>query len=686
MDKFAQKRSLRSKVWESSNLTGKALEAIHSELAEVMDEMRAVDASIREAAGDVKTTIRQAKSGIRTRDYLSAAVAVSTFHERVRFVDHTLKKFVSNFDVKHYKYLLDNLDSSQKEMLFGYDPSAEIKEACEQFDLMTKEAGVLDWVNNVYDVVKDTGSNIVSDKNRARRLMEKRFNVSFLKELKDQTINIVSKSEKMLNVLLSIFSDLESGISRRNPRLYVLKAKEFNKKFSDYHKSYQEYHKKVIVPLKEQQDLINKEQQAQALRDQEEKSRKEHEAYEQSVLQDTERLKKQVQENPYNSTYVELVRDKENKPSVKDNSAEEALNKLEKERGPHNLQLIDNVLEPDETLFKNKKDIAVNPKAPSPLKVKNEKDFDLKEVSPNHDDDDEDEDDEEAIESAPQSKAAHTDFINKLTSFANDQETLSFIRELVNYSEKLENSNVELSSDLLRMASELNTEYKKAGIFDFLKKKDEPTEKEPSKQPELQREVPVKKQKPQDLKEQEENLFKPKYIEIPEGRIDEALTDVEALSRITPDNIRVTFDTAQLLMATFVERLSALKKSDISQFKNSLEKNLVKVLKKATHDGWVVHSSAVPDDFNPYDRYLSVYTRLNLSDIDPEFSGVAKITVNCRFSAKNGSLTIRGVKKYFTIENVKVESDNQDEEEQTTDLFDQFDQFDQDQFDYPDEP
>ena len=216
MDKLAQKRSLRSKIWENVNLTGRALEGLHPEFKELMLNIRKTDKAIRESADDVKPAIRYARSALRQRDYLNAAHFVTAFHQRLRYVAYHLNKFLQNVDVDHFNYLLKNFKNRHKDQIFEYDPNAEIKEACREFDALTKEAGVYDWLKDkalhVYDYTTDTASNLITNKGRSRRLMEKRFNIGFMKDLKQETTNMVEETVAMLKHLLRAFDELETGV------------------------------------------------------------------------------------------------------------------------------------------------------------------------------------------------------------------------------------------------------------------------------------------------------------------------------------------------------------------------------------------------------------------------------------------------------------------------------------------
>ncbi len=265
--KFAQQRSLPSKVLEKVNLPGRALEKWSPEVEEIMDRMRETDEKIREHAGELRNFVRWAKSYTRTRDYLNAALSMTAFHERIRIIADLLNKFVKSIDLKHYKFMLDQFEGTNKDQLFQYDPS-KLAEACAQYDLLIKEAGAYDWAKHKFlDVstyLSDVSRNLLTGKGHARRLMEKRFPSSVIKDMKRETGSMVANSERMLSFLLSIFNELESGVSRRNINRYKKFADLFIRRSNDYHKQFTAYYNKVVLPLKQKSQEIAEEEQAAA--------------------------------------------------------------------------------------------------------------------------------------------------------------------------------------------------------------------------------------------------------------------------------------------------------------------------------------------------------------------------------------------------------------------------------------
>jgi hypothetical protein len=283
MEKLAQERGLLNKLREKTDISGRILESLNSEFASMMEKLRSTDERIRSHAQNVKGNVRAAKSLVARRDYLSAATNISAFHEKCRIISAELQKFIGGVDLKHYKFLLDQFDDEQKQQLFGYNPEQEIKledgEVSNVDDKMImasleKQAA---WFNST-DPLADLANNLTSSRSHAMRALEKRFSISFLKELKGNTNVMVIKSQHFLQALLTIFKKLGTALAKRNVNYYIEAAKIFISKFAAYHQLFVKYYEKSILPLKQQHEKLLQmveEEKARKLEEEAAKQRKE---------------------------------------------------------------------------------------------------------------------------------------------------------------------------------------------------------------------------------------------------------------------------------------------------------------------------------------------------------------------------------------------------------------------------
>lgn len=710
MDKLAQKRSLRSKVWESANLSGKALEGLHSEFGEVMDKMRTTDESIRNVAEDVKPLIRQAKSAARKRDYLNAALAISEFHKRVRHVSFILGNFKKNVNLKHFNYLLDNFDSGNKDQLFNYNPNAELKEACQNFDSLVKEAGWFkDRFHDVVDPASDAISNVVTEKGRAGRLMEKRFSTDFISTLKSTTESMVKESERMLSKLLKAFDKLESGVSRRNIGLYTTTADTFIKDFAPYHNNFVTYNDKVLGPLREHHAEINKkEQEVRAVEQakKEQANAKEQARREQIMAEQAEKERLEVEHarrSPLAGGFPrsfdnagEFKLDMQNKEDAETKARHELIDRFQagqstldkfknekgKERMPYMSQIKPTIF--DQISPKKEPKPASPPRiriAPDDMRDTHVDTTAYSKTTPSFAPDSEEGSvDEKIPEFGDEDWLVNKEsnlFLDTLNKYAEQNDAIGIVNEILDFSEKIDNTDAIQSAELLAVANSIINDYKSAGIFDFLKSK--PAEENSS---ELQRQ-PSNRQKPQDLIDRENDLFRSKRIDISDGVVDKSFDSIPALQNINANNIKVTAGAEVQIKKLFVTRLSdILEKDDLSNFKDSINQRLVPVLKHSVHDGWIVSARGAHDTHNPKDKMLEIYTRMNLSLIDAELSGVAKLTVMTRLSSKTNTLTISNISRNFEIEGLAKDFDD----DTTPDLKKYDIDDDQEEFDADHEP
>jgi hypothetical protein len=351
MDKIAQDRSLINKMHEGINFSGKILESINPEFQDLMNRLRSVDEKIRNYAEPLKDATRLVKSYTNRRDYLSAAKNMAGFHERCRYICAELNRFNQSVDLKHYKFLLDQFDDEQKEQLFGYDPNKEpnlsdevaaVADGLINTAALKKNAGVSDFLlSKIQDPIGDIANNLTNSRAKAMKAFEKRFSVSFLKDLKQSSFIMADKTQRFLNVVLGAFKKLAVARAKRNVDQYIKIAKTLIAQFSGskngYHTLFVNYYEKNIVPLKEQHKKLSEEAAIAAQKDNEEKSRKLEEQKGNSIP--VPEVPKEVGQHPAASQYSLTPSRKQPPPlqQEKDKLLNKLDNKHDEEEQPFDL-------------------------------------------------------------------------------------------------------------------------------------------------------------------------------------------------------------------------------------------------------------------------------------------------------------------------------------------------------------
>ena len=256
-------RGFFNKVREETNFSGKLLEKLNPEFREWMSKLRKTDEWIRSQASSIKEDVLSSKSSFKSSDYLLAANQLSDFHESARSIAFALDKFKDGVNLEHYKFLLDQMDSTNKEKLFNYNPEGNPRTASYIKKTLIKNSGLMEWFS---DNTRDNQAN----RGKAMKALEKRFSVGFLRNLRNGTEELITISENFYKYLISIFKKLGTALATRNIQNYIDHSNEFINKFALYHKSFVEFHKANITPLKKQYEAL----QEQARQKEEDEAKK----------------------------------------------------------------------------------------------------------------------------------------------------------------------------------------------------------------------------------------------------------------------------------------------------------------------------------------------------------------------------------------------------------------------------
>jgi hypothetical protein len=259
MQKTAQKRSLLNKLREVTNISGIATEKFFNpEFQELMDRLRdQTDDPIRsivsgEAIGNasppddaisLKELLKGIKSNINRREYMTAVASLSRFYHKMHDVVDLLKKFNSNVDKIHEKFLFEGLDEDNKRHL------RDLKKRLSAYDqardaAFIKEANILDFF-----------TNIATERGRALAAWEKRYPKQ-LGKLKKDTGTMLQQAERLLSTTLSALKEMATARATRNPDNYIKVGNDkIVKGFEAFDRNFKEYYNSNVKGFLEKQQF-----------------------------------------------------------------------------------------------------------------------------------------------------------------------------------------------------------------------------------------------------------------------------------------------------------------------------------------------------------------------------------------------------------------------------------------------
>lgn len=261
MQKVAQKRSLIDKLIEKTNIGGIATEKYFSpEFQQIMDQLRQVDDGIRaivagEQIGEasapsdpisLKELLKSVKSNLNRREYIKAVADLSRFHQKTAEIVKLISFLKVNVDKIHEKFLFQDLDEESKKHLSSLMKRWSANLYFEKN--LRKQANIADFL-----------TNIGTERGRALSAWEKRY-PNKVKKLKDDTVSLLSLSERLLSIILSSLKDLARARAKRNPDNYITIANKIPVAYKNYDQAdngFKKYYENNIKEFLEKQEFAS---------------------------------------------------------------------------------------------------------------------------------------------------------------------------------------------------------------------------------------------------------------------------------------------------------------------------------------------------------------------------------------------------------------------------------------------
>lgn len=269
MDKTAQKRGPGAKLREALNVPARAAEKFFKpEFEKVMQSLVQKDDTIRSIllgkkygkpmfdvkldGKSAKDLLKDAKSYINRREYISAVSVLSQFHKKMQDVANMVDAL--NFDVSkiHHQFLFGKKMPEKKYMEHISDLEKRI---AAQEDEFVKRAGLVDSLRNLF-----------TERGRALSAWEKRYEetVGPLREaVKEQSEN----AQNLLTEVLGILKNMANLRAARKVDAYVEEARKIKALFNNYDlgaKGFRSFYNTKIKPHIENQRKMELEDAAKA--------------------------------------------------------------------------------------------------------------------------------------------------------------------------------------------------------------------------------------------------------------------------------------------------------------------------------------------------------------------------------------------------------------------------------------
>ena len=198
-----------------------------------------------EAPGDglsLKSLLSSAKSNLNRREYMKSVADLGRFHKKMHDVVKILSGFRSTLDSVHEKFLFKDLDDESKEHLHDLRNRFAPKAASYNQPYFLKQANILDFF-----------ANIGTERGRALGAWEKRYPKQ-VAALKKSSASMLTQSERLLSIVLSVLKEMASARSVRNPDKYIAAAAKIIKAYDNYDSSFKNYYNTTVKPF---ENVIN---------------------------------------------------------------------------------------------------------------------------------------------------------------------------------------------------------------------------------------------------------------------------------------------------------------------------------------------------------------------------------------------------------------------------------------------
>lgn len=207
---------------------------------------------IKQSAKDL---LKSARKNFARNEFMTGISELAAFHQKMFEIVKEINKFQIDVNKIHHKFLFEGMDEDKVNRMRAH---MERKADLQMAELMTKEAGVMDFFHN-----------LLSPRGRALSAWVKKYPKE-TKELREGGAKLVEQGQALFDSTLAILKNMGTARATRRPDEYMDQANKLKAEFAKFDggdKGFTHYYHNVVMPFiknKDEMDKLQKEQAAKA--------------------------------------------------------------------------------------------------------------------------------------------------------------------------------------------------------------------------------------------------------------------------------------------------------------------------------------------------------------------------------------------------------------------------------------
>ncbi len=253
-NKTAQELGWWNKFKEKIGPVGHIQETFSQELASYMKDLRRTDNSVREKTEPLKKNIALARKLFEKKEYVQFFIPLTNFYNANKSIFDELKSLKNELLEDQYKLLSSRLIKDDYSLLQELEDSIKKskdvnKSSSDQFESLVKTAGLFSYL-----------AKLIDTKGRAIREFEKRHK-KFYDNLRASALKLLTKADFLYENLKANFDKMAKHRLGREISSYLESVRDYNKNFESFEVDFIKFYNTYLQPVLEKRKEFDRVQE-----------------------------------------------------------------------------------------------------------------------------------------------------------------------------------------------------------------------------------------------------------------------------------------------------------------------------------------------------------------------------------------------------------------------------------------